>query len=370
MRDFMNNNKFISSYALFSSLVVSIIGVGIFSYPRDVAEFVSNDIWLITLIGGIINLFIISMIVRVFELNGFIPFSDILNNCFGKILGKVAMISITIGSIVGMALGIRVFSEVVKIFLLQKTPTEFIIVITLLMVVYLVRDGLHGLVRFNEITFFLMFVPLAVMLLFTIKNADFTNLLPAFQDTSSNYLMALKYIAITYTGLEIIYILLPFLLDEKKANKVAKKGILFTTVIYLSIVILCIAAFGSSQIKTMLWPTIILLKTVNIPGNFIERWEGIVITLWILFYFTSVANGFSLSSYLIKNTIGLDNVKISSLIVLPIVYICSLYPSNIASLYSISSMLTPILMAINILIIPILLYIISKNKVKVRGNKE
>jgi len=54
----------ISHYDLFISLIISIIGIKSFSYPREMANLVGTDGWFVTIISGIV----IYLIVRVIKL--------------------------------------------------------------------------------------------------------------------------------------------------------------------------------------------------------------------------------------------------------------------------------------------------------------
>ncbi|MCS4454255.1 GerAB/ArcD/ProY family transporter [Clostridium botulinum] len=42
--------------------------------------------------------------------------------------------------------------------------------------------------------------------------------------------------------------------------------------------------FSTEQVKLMLWPGITMIKSIDIPGTFIERWEGIIMAIWTLFF--------------------------------------------------------------------------------------
>ena len=98
--------------------------------------------------------------------------------------------------------------------------------------------------------------------------------------------------------------------------------------------ILVLAVFSKAQSRILLWPTISMIRSLDIPGTFIERWEGIVMALWIFFYFTTFVNTYFFSSEIVKNVFKLKDIKLSSLLIMPIIYVVALYPENIAELYT------------------------------------
>jgi hypothetical protein len=46
----MNDKEFVTPYGLFASIIVTVIGVGVFSLPREVTTNVGTDGWIVTLI--------------------------------------------------------------------------------------------------------------------------------------------------------------------------------------------------------------------------------------------------------------------------------------------------------------------------------
>ena len=51
----LKQKNIVSSYGLFATLVVTTIGVNVFSIPRDLATVVGVDGWISIIIGGIIT---------------------------------------------------------------------------------------------------------------------------------------------------------------------------------------------------------------------------------------------------------------------------------------------------------------------------
>ncbi len=58
----------------------------------------------------------------------------------------------------------------------------------------------------------------------------------------------------------------------------------------------------------MLWPGITMIKSIDIPGTFIERWEGIIMAIWTLFFLLHLPIYIIFSRY-IKNMLHIDDIK-------------------------------------------------------------
>ena len=234
----MANKEKIEDFGLFTTIVVAIVGVGIFSCPREVIDKVGSDAWIVTLACGVVVFLLLYLIYQVMKKNNFENLTSILQNNFGKFLGGLFAITFSMYSIFIVSLGMREFAEVIKLYLLRRTPTEFILMITILTGTYLVRGEIGDLAKFNEISFWIMFIPAFLVLILTVVNADFTNLLPVFNNKPSDYFRASKYMLFCFGGIEIAYLILPYVKNKKNSYGVLKKSVLFVTIFYLIIMIL------------------------------------------------------------------------------------------------------------------------------------
>ncbi len=362
----MRNKEIVGDFGLFATIVVAIVGVRIFSAPKEVIDKVGSDAWIVTLIAGVVIVLLLYLIYMVMKRNDFQDFTNILSKSFGKIVGGIFAIIFATYSIFIVSLGMREFVEVIKLYLLRQTPTELILVITILTGTYLVRGEIGDLVKFNEFSFWIMFIPTFIVLILTTVNADFTNLLPVLNNKPSDYIRSSRYILFCFGGIEIAYLILPYVKKKKNSHRVLRKSIIFVTMFYAIIMVLVLAVFAKAQSRVLLWPTITMIKSLDIPGTFIERWEGAVMALWILFYFTTFVNTYFFSSEIVKNVLKLKDIKLSSLLIMPIIYVIALYPGNIAELYDFQFKNIIVLSgAIFVFVLlPILILLVGKRKIR------
>lgn len=352
----MNCKEFVTPFGLFSTIVVTIVGVGIFSYPRELSAIVGNEGWIVSILGGFVSYILIYIAYRSLKANNYDKLYSILRRKFGRIIGSILALLFIVYNVFSAAIGMRIFIEVIKMYLLERTPTEFLIIITILVGSYLLRGEVDTLVKFNEISFWIMFIPIIFVLLFTLNRTDFTNILPVFNNEPIQYIKAISTTIFSFGGIGIIYLLLPFMKDKKAINRASAKAISFVTTFYTIIVVFTLAVFSKEQTKVLLWPTITMIKSINIPGTFIERWEGVVMALWIIFYFTTFVNTYYLSADILKDMFVLNDVKLSSILIVPFVYLIALYPENIAELYDINSKIAPLLMLYALVVLPLILF--------------
>jgi spore germination protein (amino acid permease) len=357
----------ISHYDLFISLIISIVGIKSFSYPREMADLVGTDGWFVTIISAIIIYLIVFVICKTIKLNAYCDFSTILKNNLGKILGTVVGICFVVFELFSISINMRTFTEELKMYLLEKTPTELILVVIIVTGVYLVISGVDALIRFNEISFFIMFIPFLIFLLFTLNNADFTNVLPMFNNKPSTYLISSGKSLYMFQGYEILFLLIPILNKKNKVEKTVLKGIIFIAIFYILVTVFSLAIFSVRESKVLLWPTITMIKALEIEGSFVERWDGLMMALWVLFFYTTFTNIYYFAADTLKKILKLKDVKIICLITAPLIYFTALYPSNIAVVYQIITTIIPVYSAIFIIVLPTTLYIISLIKKNAGG---
>lgn len=357
----MKKDSFITSYGFTSSIIVTVVGIGIFSYPREVASLVGGDVWAITIGAGILNLLLLRFVIKALKVNNFRRITDIVKGNLGSVFGGIIMLLMIIPNIIAISLGMRAFVEVVKMYLLEKTPTEFIILVTILVGIYIVRGGIRSNVKFNEVTLWIMFIPMIVILLFALKMADLSNILPVFRNKPNNYVSALIGAMFSFGGVEVVYLTAPLLKNKEKAYRNIVKSMIFVIGFYILVSILCIAVFTTSENNKLLWPTIAMVRSIEIPGSFIERWDGVVMALWILFYFTTFSNSFTFSSYILSDAVPLKDIRLSTMVIAPFIYIIAMAPTNISELYSAMHSVVPFNMIINLVALPFIL-IITRRK--------
>lgn len=360
----MKNKDFVTSYGLFSTIVVTVVGIGIFSYPREVSSIVGTDAWIQTIIFGCISLLVLKIIWKVEEINNFTEFTVLVKNNFGKFVGKLILIIFSALQVIAIALSMRIFVEVIKMYLLEKTPTEFILITTIFCGTYLIRGGARSLINFNEISLGVMFIPLFIVLALLIGVGDYTNILPVLHNDPINYLKAFKYIAFSFGGMEITFFIIPLIKEKSKAKKILTRSIIFITFIYTLITIMVIAVFTKNQTSELMWPTITMIKSIDIPGTFIERWEGIVMALWILFYFTTFINSYYFSCHVLKEIFHLGHAKVSTVIIVPFLYFIAMYPKNISELFYLGDRVIPFIFIFNLVFLPIFLVVTGSFRTK------
>ncbi len=356
----IRNNDTVSPYQIAMLIIMSVISVGVFSIAADAADAAGQDGWLAVVFAGVLNIAAVIILVRLnarFPGKTFVEYSQII---LGTIIGKVLTCLFAVYLLLIIAFVTRSFTEVVKMFLLFRTPTEVIMLSLILVCTYIVRGGVECIARINELLFPLLFIPFIVILLFGFPNMDFSNLLPVMQTPPEKFLTAVPTLAFSFGGIELALFYIGFMREPKKAMKPAIIAVAFLIVFVTAITAFCIATFGSKATILFIWPLLNYIRSISLPGLFVERLDGVILSLWVLTVFTTIVSSYFIVSYSISKVAGTKEQKQYVLPLAIVIYYLALQPDSLAELFEWGSAIFPYAIAFFLYILPIALLLVAK----------
>ncbi|MCT8139511.1 GerAB/ArcD/ProY family transporter [Anaerobacillus sp. CMMVII] len=158
----MDNHSYqITKLEMTITLVSMIIGVGILTLPRALAKAIGTpDGWIAIILGAVINMFIVYLIVR---LHRNFPGKTFIGSWgdkhIGKWVGKLFSVLFLVYFVILVAYEARILTVVVKIYLLDRSPTEVVALLVILATTFAVTKGVQGIVHLN-----LMFFPIVMLI--------------------------------------------------------------------------------------------------------------------------------------------------------------------------------------------------------------
>jgi spore germination protein len=148
-------------------------------------------------------------------------------------------------------------------------------------------------------------------------------------------------------------------------------AVIFVTFFYTFVSVVCLSAFGEKSAVKAIWPLMVYIRNINLPGLFIERLDGIILSIWVITVFTTVVTGFYIVTYSFSKLLNTNEQKQYALPLLIIVYYLALQPSGLAQLYEWGDWGFKYVSTIFIYTIPILALIIaSLRKLGVKKDEE
>lgn len=337
----------------------TILGVGILTLPASLAKEVKSDAWLVAIVSGILNIIFIYFMCRIGVKFGDLGFVGTLKKLFGGFLGTILALPTFVYFLVFASIGTRIFAETTKLYLLQNTPLEFIILPLLILTIILARAGVEPTARFFEIVTPIVLIVIVFLALVALSDSDFSNIRPTLNEPPMKYLAGIKAGAFAYGGFEVLLILFPFIRKPKQAFKASSIALITITIVYTVIIAETLAKFGPEQTSSLIYPTMTMMQASAVPGGFLERLEGLLLAMWVVFVFTTqVAMMFSFS------VIGGDLLKQRQKrhiipIFLPALYLIALAGESVVQLFKMSDVLLTFLGAYTVIFLPLLMLIAS-----------
>ncbi|HDR4284586.1 TPA: GerAB/ArcD/ProY family transporter [Bacillus anthracis] len=263
-------------------IVNYILGTGILTLPRASVEKVKTpDVWLSVILGGILAMVSGVIMVKLSQQFPDKTFYQYSQDIVGKWIGRLLSFLIIGYFLTTSAFQIRSMAEVISFFLLEGTPTWAIVMPFMWIGLYLIMSGINSIARMFEIIFPITFFIFLLISFMSIGIFEIDNLRPVL-------------------GLGIKPVL--------------------------------------DGVVTRTWPTIDLMHSFEISGLIFERFESLLLVIWIMQIFAT----YTISYY--AAALGLAQLFKKSIhpfifALIPIIYIIAMTSKNINDLLKLGDML-------------------------------
>jgi spore germination protein len=365
-----SNDEFtITSKQLIFIMIGTMLGSGILSLPRLAAKEVGQDAWFAVILGSLFPLVSLSLIRLLYKKNNSNSFVDVCRKVGGRPMGSIFSAILAIYSIITAAVLLRVFIEVISMFLLTKTPILVKLVLMLTVCAFLAFGNAKVLGRANEFLFYILLPLLLFSLPAMVKNSDIRNLMPVFNYKIMDYARASLTTGFAFSGFELYIVFHPYVSREKDAYSASLYALLVTVLIYIYFVIGTISVFGAELAQVFTWPTLRLLATTEVP--IIERIEFMFIQAWIGVSFRPISIQYFCASHIIAQIFEQKSQKLITFILFPIIVLIAVYPKNIFQVFKISDYvgLTALIIGIGLPLILIIFGLFTGNRKEKKSEK-
>lgn len=310
-----------------------IIGVGILTLPRTVADTMGTpDGWIAVILGGFISMgagYVVAKLSQRFPGQTFYQYSRAVA---GKFFGWLFSLFLIVYFTVLAGFEARTLGEVARIYLLDKTPIELIIISFMSVGTYLVAGGVNPMVRMFEFYFpFIAFIFFSVILL-NFRGFEIDNMRPVLGQGVMPVVKGVQATALSYLGFEAMLILTAFMEKPGRAVRAVLAGIGIPVLFYLIMVAMVIGDFGVDEVKTLTWPTIAMAKEIEFPGAFFERFESFFMVVWTLAIYTTFVPAYYFACLGLSELFNRDN-RYFIYGILPVMYIAAMYPQDLNGVF-------------------------------------
>lgn len=246
------------------------VGLEYLTFQRTLTQYVGQDAWIAVIVMSLlIHLAIIWMFSLLNRQQA--DLATINKRIFGKWVGAVFNVALIVYFLGICMFSLRLFSEIVKIWIFPTLDIWVMELILLLLSYYIISGGLRVIVGF--FMFAQIFIVLNGIFYFIRHYYHPLNLFPIGSHPIPEMAKAVWVLMPSFFGFEALLMYYPFLKDGKKAQKWTHVANASTTLLYLIILVFTLMFFSLGQLRDEAWPTLTLFKFVQFP--FMERVEFI-----------------------------------------------------------------------------------------------
>jgi spore germination protein (amino acid permease) len=291
----------ISPFFIVFLIYVSMVGVGILNFQHSLVKRMGNDSWMTVLLLGISIHLIIWMIYKILLLKQEgIDITHINTLCFGKIFGSTINVAIILYFYIGAFIEFRAYNDVVQVWVFPEMNTFPMGIVLLFLIYYTVSGGFRsvtGLSFWGMLISYLIVIPFILLLL---PHLHPQNLMSFNDHSMPEVLSSFKSTLYIFMGFEAILVYYPFIKTPEKSQKWAHVTVLFVTSFYLLTTLITLMFFNVDYIRHLLWPTLTMLKIIQVP--ILQRLEYLAISVWLIKILANISLGLWVASRGMLNT--------------------------------------------------------------------
>ncbi|WP_339278537.1 GerAB/ArcD/ProY family transporter [Paenibacillus sp. FSL W8-1187] len=317
-----------------SILIVNyMLATAILVLPRMLVDKAGTpDVWLSLMLAGVISAaggWLASRLSLSFPGETIFQYGRKL---IGKGLGAAFGTSLVLYFLVICGLEARSLEEITTKYLLEGTPSWAVTLPFLWLGAYLVLGGIQAIVQASDLIFPLTGFILLVVLLLSLRVVEFSHLLPVLGQGLPPVLRSMKTAAFAYSGPELMLLLVAYMKRPRSAGKAYAAAIAICMAFYVVTTVIVIGAFSIDGVTLRTWPTIDLIRSFEIPGLIFERYESLILAIWIMKFFSTFVLALFASSLGISQLFRVP-FRTAVFAQLPFIYIVQELPKTIEDVF-------------------------------------
>ena len=305
----MQDNK-INSYQFIVLVILFTIGTAILTVPSVLAVGTKQDAWITAIVGTGIGLLVIWLYTTIAFWFPNLTYNQINEKLFGKWIGKTVSIIFVFMSFLWTSSLLFQSGTFLNIHMMPNTPMIVLNILMAGIVVMGVRLGLETIARSAEILIIVFFIQFIVLVIFVAPEIKFENIQPLFEvGTKKIVQSSIFFVGTSVFNAVILLMIFPAFINKvKQAKKSFLIGNLIGGIVIIMIVFLCVSVLGADRTARSIYPSYELAKKINV-GDFVQRIEALMASLWIISLFFKTALYFYASVLGIAQILNLKDFR-------------------------------------------------------------
>jgi len=360
-------NRKISLRQLQILLLLDSFGTAVLFLPAELAQVSGRACWVTALIGG--GMFVLVSLLLT-AVGSKLPEGTVVEWCrgvFGYILGTILLVGLAGKLLFDGMLELRIFSEIICRSMLPNTPVWVISLLVLAVAAPLAAQGAECRGRAAEVLFFVVAIPLAVVLAAVAVSAEYGRIQPVELPDLAGLKGGIFSMSIVFQGLTFLYFIFPDLRKKEKTMGAVAVSSLVTVGVAAVIVFLCLAVYGERVLSDKLLPALQMMERVSFTGVFLTRQDVLLLWFWMasvtVFLSGTLFYGGLLGRKLFRRKEQEKRAWLAGCLLL--LWAASFLPEDLSAAYRLRLEMAPWLNLLYLVILPIALLVLGRRKADV-----
>lgn len=293
---------------------------GMYFYPREFGR-TSLSLLCVTVLLTLISM---AMLAYSFRHSGSLSFPNLLQEHFGNILSRIIMAAAAVFFAAEVCCISVKQTQMTGLFLLEKTPPQIVLAVTLLTICFIITSGIRQIARTAELLFLAIILPLAFIIAMAIYSMDYGELLPLLKPNNFS-ISQLTSSVIPLSGIAATAYFAGYY-EKKKLTRSLLCGSAILSACCILIMICCTGVFSIEGTNHLSFPLTELSRIVSV-GNISLNHRFDILYIMIYTAVTVLTSGILLYCCGIS-LCGVFNIKSHScftFLLLPIVFAFSYF---------------------------------------------
>ena len=354
-------NRKISLRQLQALLLLDCFGTAVLFLPAELAQMSGRACWVAALLGGAVFVAVSLFLTFVGKRMPHGTVVEWCRRCFGDFIGNIVLIGLAVKLVFDGALELRIFSEIVCRSMLPSTPVAVITLVILAAAGSLAAQGTECRGRSAEILFFIVAIPLAIILIAVAISSKYNRILPLAMPSFGEVGSGIAAMSIVFQGLVFLYFIYPDLKRPAHALGAVLKSTALTALVVTLMVFLCLAVYGEGVLSEKLLPSLQMMERVSFTGVFLTRQDVLLLWFWMASAVVFLSGTLFFSSLLGVQMCRQAETKRKTWlwISLAVIFAAAFLPENLSAAYYLRLELAPWINLVYLVILPLLLLIFS-----------
>lgn len=184
--------------------------------------------------------------------------------------------------------------------LLSQESFWLISIILLLLGAYGIYQGIEGRARVYELLYWMLMIPLLLLLLFAAKDVNVDYWAPVAQCRITDLLIGTGVVFLYYMILTLALFLTPYLNKQANVGRSCRRSLIQVAGLNAAVYLITLGVFGANSLAGLDYPIITLLSMVKLPGGFLERQDAFMVAIWFFTLYALLNTGMFYAADMIK----------------------------------------------------------------------